>query len=480
MSISPAPPYLVEYLQYYHRGLKIVNYRRVNDFEKRLLHQSQPDGSILTFPGFYTAACKLIQENNDSVVTVDRRTPLPAVDWKAIQGINWAGIGSTGLRAYQLEPIAEFLTKAQDTSGIINSTGGTGKTIIQVVTYAAFNSLNTILAVPLKEVFLQTYDKFRRLLPDKHIGRVGGGFHEPSTDITIATFRSLPSCSIEKCQLLLIDELQSTTGEEISSIICKMQPRRIFGYTATDQGMFNKAEKLIKGFFGERLIYIPYEDAEKSGAVVPIKVYFLKIPDNVMVTAGTIEGKMNQGIKQCKVRNQLIGEVCKLVPKDWQTLVFIEHIKQHLIPLSKELPLGTAYIHRESSKDKIGAFALTAKQQKQVINRIKNNEVQFICSTDLLKAGFDAVNLRVLIQASGGSSEVEILQEAYRISRTLSEHTRLELGAEKKTHGVLIDFEDNHDPALHSMAQKRKEMYAKQGWKIHCIDDPKEIVWTLQ
>ena len=477
LSVYPAPPYLVDYLQYHHRGFKIVNYRRVNDFERRLLHQMQEDGSLITFQGFHDQLLKLAHENHDTVRVLDQRTPLPGVDWQAIGDINWEGIGSTGLRAYQFDPIAEFLVKAQDSSGIVNAAGGFGKTIVQAVTYAAFHRLNTILAIPLKEVYSQTYEKFRRLFPNKHIGRVGGGAHDISTDITITTFKSLRSCAIEKCQLLLIDELQSTAGEEISATLCEMRPLRVFGYTATDKGMFNKAEKLIKGLFGERLIYIPYQEAEESNAVVPVTAWFVRTPANLMISAGTMEGKLRQGIKQCKPRNELIGRICTLVPDRWQTLVFVDHITDHLIPLHKELPLGTRYIHRESSKASIGDYALTSGQQKQAIKDYQENGFQYLMATDAFRAGVDIPNCRVVVQASGGTSEVELLQEAYRGSRILPDNLRESLGVTPKTHLVLVDFLDQHDEALESMSRKRMEIYEKQGWAVREVDHPEQIDW---
>ena len=129
LSVRPSPPYLTEYLQYFHRGFKLVNYRRVNDFDLRLLHQIQQDGSMITLPGFFDQILKLINDNGDAADVIDNRTALPPVDWAAINGINWKGIGSTGLRDYQFQPVAEFLTKAQHSSGIVNAAGGFGLTL---------------------------------------------------------------------------------------------------------------------------------------------------------------------------------------------------------------------------------------------------------------------------------------------------------------------------------------------------------------
>lgn len=480
ISVTPAPPYLVEYLQYHHRGFKLVHYRRVNDFELRKLHQIQPDGSLITFPGFCHKIRELCFANGDVVVEHDHRTALPPLDWAAINAINWASIGSTGLRDYQFEPIAEFLVKAQNDSGIVCAAAGYGKSLIQAITYAAFHSLNTILAIPLKEVFFQTYEKFVQLFPDKHIGRVGGGFHDLSSEITITTFKSLPSCAIEKCQLLLIDELQSVGGTEMTTQVLKMAPIRVFGYTATDKGMFNQTEKLIKGIFGERLIFIPYQEAEAVNAVVPVTVWMLHMPDDLMVNASSIEGKFLQGIKNCQIRNRLIGMAAAAVPDNWQTIVFVDHIADHLVSLHKEMPVGTRFIHRGASIAKLGkSYALSTKQQKEIIAAFKANQFKYLIATDSFRAGVDIPNCRVVIQGSGGTSEVELIQEAGRGSRVLSESMMEELEVAPKTHQVLIDFIDNHDVTLEAMSRKRMAIYQKQGWTVREITAPNQIDWSF-
>lgn len=348
---------------------------------------------------------------------------------------------------------------------------------MQAVTYAAFNNLNTILAIPLKQVFLQTAAKFKQLFPEKHIGMVGDGMHDISKDITITTFKSLKNCATEKCELLLVDEIQATTGETISDSLTRILPIRSFGYTATDKGLFNNADKLIKGLFGERLIHIDYQEAQATKAVVPCTVYFVNTSDNVMISATTLEGKISQGIKNCTERNKLISAVCCKVPENWQTLVFVDHILDHLIKLHKEMPLGTRYIHRESNKTKAGSYALSNKQQNQTIKDFTDNKFQYLLATDAFRAGVDIPNCRVVVQASGGSSEIEILQEAFRGSRTLAQERQEELGVTPKTHFVLIDFMDIHDPQLEAMSYKRMEIYRKQGWTIKTVDSVEQIDW---
>ena len=469
LHLNAMPTYLTKYLRYTHRTIEMINYKKQPTYSERLLHQPDGNGGMYTLQGFFTHICKLIHDNKDTYVVKDMRPAMPAIDWQAVKNL--------GPRDYQIDDIVEGLTKGLTDSGIWKATGGYGKTYCQGFTYAAWNSLNTILAIPLKQVFEQTYEKFVKIFPDKHIGRVGGGYHDISTDITITTFRSLDKCAIEKCELLLVDELQGATGDVIQNVITSAAPRRIFGYTATDEGLFTGADKLIKGIFGERLIDIPYDEAVEVGAVVPGLVYFLKVPP-CLITAKTFDGALSQGIKKCKPRNELIAKVVANVPEGWPTLTFIDHIQDHLVDLYKYMPAGTKYVHRESSKTKAGTYALTGKQQKEVIHEFTNNGFQHLIATDAFRAGVDIPHLRVVVQAAGGSSKIEVIQEALRGSRTLPKGRMEELGiTEEKTHFVLIDFLDNHDDRLEDMARKRMAHYEKEGWKIKIVDKVEDIDW---
>lgn len=471
LHISPAPVYLTKFLKYRHKSLELVAYKRKPVFKEVLLHEPDGlgEGGILTLQGFYKQVCALIEKKGDTYSVVDNRTALPDPDWEAIKSLS--------PRDYQIEPIVEVIQEGTENSGVILATGGWGKTYAQAFVYAAWNKLNTILAIPIKQVAIQTHKKFQALFPEKHIGFVGDGKCDISKDITISTFKSMHKCAIEKCELLLVDEIQSCTAPGFQAILSEMKPHRIFGFTATDDGLFNNADKLLTGLFGERLVNIPYDDAKTIGAVVPCIVYFLPV-GNQIITAKSMEGVMSQGIKESKQRNGLIAKVCASVPEGWSTLTFVDHVEDHLISLYKLMPPHTKFIHRDSDKKRLGAFALTSKQQNEVIDEFSNNKFQHLIATDAFRAGVDIPHLRVVIQAAGGCSKVEVLQEAFRGSRTLTEEYKKKLNiSEDKTHFILVDFLDEHDDMLHNMALKRMEYYKEQGWEVREVNSVKDINW---
>lgn len=464
--VNPAPSYLEKYLQYSHRSFKTKNWKRVNHFEKRLLYHKNEDGSITTLHGFYHKILREIENNLDSVQVRDYRIKLPEIDWQAVKNI--------GLRDYQKPIFVDYLLKLQNDSGIVNATGGFGKSYCATTTYAAFSSLNTIVAAPLKKVSESLYNLFKEKFPDKDIGMVGNGFHNISEDVTITTYKSLANCALEKCQLLIMDEIQSSVGDEIQNIITTANPIRVVGMTATDKGTFSNSDKVIKGLFGERLIYIDYEEAVEKQAVVPCQVIMIRIHAGLGTYGNNIESIIRKGIEQNSKRNELIGKVLAKIPDKWQSITHVNHVK-HLINICKYIPADTKYVHRESSKEKAGLYALTAKQQKEVIEEFEHIELRNLICTGCLKAGFSAQNARVIIQASGGSSEIDIPQEAFRGSRTLGKELQEEHGLPDKDKFYVIDFMDEHDEFLKGQSNKRIEIYKKQGWDIKIVNEVEEI-----
>lgn len=470
LQVHPAPTYLTKYLKYRHKSLELVGFKRKPVFREVLLHQPDLNGSggVVTFQGFFKKVCELIIKNGDTFEVIDQRPAMPEVDWEEIKRI--------GPKDYQIDPLVNFLTEGMTNSGIVHCCGGWGKTFGQAFTYAAWNGLNTILAIPMKQVFKQTYEKFKLLFPDKHIGCVGDGMFDISEDITITTFKSLPKCATEKCELLLVDEIQECTGQVIQTSIGSIAPKRIFGFTATDDQLYNNADKVLTGLFGERLIHVPYEEGKNIGAVVPGVVYFVRV--NNTFVAGDIGTQMTKGIMKSKVRNSLIGQVCSLVPAKWPVLTFVDKVEDHLMELYKYMPAGTKFLHRKSDKKKIGIFSLTPKQQDEIVTSFTNNEFQHLIATDAFRAGVDIPQLRVVVQGAGGSSKVEVIQEALRGSRVLTQAYKDKLGIEEnKTHFVLVDFLDNHSETLQNMAEKRMEYYRDEGWEIRIVDSPQQIDW---
>ena len=146
LRLKPFTPYMAKYLKYHHREMQTIQYKRDCVFVEKLLYSLDSDGYAFTLPGFFHQLTGLIHRNHDTYNVIDLRSALPPVDWERIKQFK--------LRDYQIPLVADLIIKGEQDSGVINAAGGVGKTHIAAVTYAAWNGLNTILAIPLKEVVL--------------------------------------------------------------------------------------------------------------------------------------------------------------------------------------------------------------------------------------------------------------------------------------------------------------------------------------
>lgn len=470
LRLSVAPPYISAYLRYSHRTMEIVKYKKVSKFTTRLLYSTDDESTaIYTLPGFFEHLCKLIKKHGDTYKVEDYRTKMPEIDWQAVKDI--------GLRDYQVNPVSEALIKAYRNSGIFRATTGVGKTYCMMYFAAAFG-LNTIVATPSRRTLIQTYKKFVECFPDKSIGIVGDGHKEIGQDITVSTFASLGHCATEKCELLLVDEIQKSTGDVIQQVLMDIAPIRMFGFTATDEGMFTGTDKLLKGMYGERMVDIPYDEAVEIGAVVPCKAYMISVPNHDYIDGRSFDTILSRGLKKYKERNNLIGRVVASVPEGWQTLTFVNHVKDHLAEVYKYMPSGTRYVHNGASKKTYGQLSMKPKEVKQTLEDYENAEFQHLIATDMLREGADFPNIRVVVQAGGGTSVIELEQEAGRGARILTPAVMEKLEVtDEKTHFVLIDFVDKQNDKLLKMSLTRADFYTSKGWEVHFIDKVEDIDW---
>jgi len=371
-----------------------------------------------------------------------------------------------------------YQTNKVQSRGIKSPRDNNLKTIVQAVTYAAWNSLNTILAIPSVQIARQTYKKLKELFPNTHVGYVGDGHHDISTQLTISTFNSLKSCALEKCELLLVDEMHRCTSNTFQEALQAMTPRRVFGFSATPEKLSNGADKLLVGIFGEKIIDFPYEEAQAQGGVVPITVYMVRMPETYQLSGyRTYQAKKKYGIKQSSRRNKLAAEVCRLIPPDWQAIIFVNEVAGHMLHFMEHAEADIRWVHREQDEEKAGSFALKPKEQNAVIKAFENNEFKKLIATNALSAGVDIPNCRAVIQLGGGSSTQEILQEALRCSRILTPEQMEQYGLPPKDHAVVVDFYDRHDDSLESQSRTRVDLYRSQGWDVKFVNSPAEITW---
>ena len=116
----------------------------------------------------------------------------------------------------------------------------------------------------------------------------------------------------------------------------------------------------------------------------------------------------------------MVREIAKnKIPADWQTLVFIDQKKQ-----ADEMS--------EAIEDCEIAIAsrLKVKERKELFEKMANNEVKRCVATSIYAQGVTFPDLRVMINAAGGSGSISSVQKPGRLAQN----------REGKEMGHLIDF----------------------------------------
>lgn len=102
----------------------------------------------------------------------------------------------------------------------------------------------------------------------------------------------------------------------------------------------------------------------------------------------------------------------------------------------------------------------TAKQRDKVLKQIRDGELEIVVASKVWAEGVDAPNIATVVNARGGKSAINVLQQLGRGSRT---------SKDKKTF-TYIDIADTGQPALQRHARARKRLIeAETSCKVEVI-----------
>lgn len=467
------PERLTKELQYWHRTFERKGGQNVATGQYRQLYTLEPyvNGTeygrkLVILPGFLHRARSILKEEGYDVTIVDKRTPAPTPDIaKAI----------TGLRDYQI-PCA--YTMLMSGGGVIACPTGFGKThliaaVINAYSHEELLARNTPLVVvttPDKDITFKDYEDLVKLLPDRDIGIAMSGMKRKfSDDVQVITLDSLHLLNPEDVGILIVDEVHTAASESRSDTIVGFRKALRWGVSATPDGRFDGRDKVTEGMFGPIIYRRTYKQGIADGALVPIKVYWVKAPEPSIglhnyLTYKTHVGKYRHGVDTNANQNKIIADIMTRTPDKLQTLCIMRHLAQ----MDKLVPLvaGVKYVHGQESDDTIAKEAyhnLTAidkKERRAIYADVASGATRKVMSTYVYKQGVNFPDLAVIINAGGSGSEIVATQIPGRESRLTA----------NKSEAYLVDF-------WHSWDVEEKEGRTKPG-PIHRDDQSRESCYT--
>ena len=468
------PEKLVKQLTYWHRTLERRGGTMVATGENRPLYyvdMMNQDGQygrrLTTSSGFSFRIKQLLQEDGYDIDFIDKRTPFPAPDYRK---------ALTGLREYQY-PCAYVALESG--GGVIACPTGWGKThiiaaLINAYSHEELLARNTplvVVATPEKDITFKDYNDLVGLLPDRDVGLVMSGHKRSfSDDVQVITLDSLHHLQTDDVGIIIVDEVHTASSERRSDTILSFTKARRWGVSATPDGRFDGRDLVTEGLFGPVVYRRTYAQGIKDGALVPIKVFWVKAPEpHIGLTKymdfSTRAGKYRNGVDRNQGRNEIIASLLKRTPDELQQLCIMPHLDQmnRLIPLCD----GVKYVHgtegqEELTKSYYDNLAPVTKQERRAIYAdMYEGKLRKVLSTYVYKQGVNFPELAVIINAGGGGSDIVAQQIPGRESRNI----------DGKTESYLIEFWHEWD------TETNEEGKSRPG-PIHRDDLSREACYT--
>jgi superfamily II DNA or RNA helicase len=427
-----------------------------------VLHEGPENRTIMTFQGFKNDILKLAVSHGKPIEFYDCRRSLRAPVLSLAHGF-WNN---------QEELFRQLLETGE--SGLLKAPTRYGKTIMMINTMRVFPRVRTVLAAPGVDLLSQLVDELKEALPGREVKGIftGARNRNPSNDITVCSFDSLSKLNPDDVHLLLIDEPHAAVSESRAPLIATFKNARIYGYGATLKGRYDGADSLITGLIGPVHADRSFQEAVDEGAICPIKVSFVRVPFDPFLCRDR-----TTAYKRLLYKNDYIfsltREIAKnKIPENWQTLVFIDQKKQ-----ADEMS--------EAIDDCEVAIAsrLKVKERKELFAKMANNEIKRCVATSIYAQGVTFPDLRVMINAAGGSGSISSVQKPGRLAQTRP----------GKEQGHLIDFmfEPTHDPRDNPQesvsnenimwtqvvndCKSREKVYRSLGYTVEVVDSLSEL-----
>jgi superfamily II DNA or RNA helicase len=387
--------------------------------------------------------------------------------WKELPIPSWDKVDfeKVGAREGQEDALA---TIATNYNGVIDAATGYGKTFLIVQICKMYPNLNIVITTGRKSVVKTIYERLHdEISLRSHLGVVSSWKNTgPDHRIVVTTTKSLHKTNQDKCDLLLFDECHGLAAPGTAYKLAGFRRARKFGFSASPVGRGDKADLVLEGLIGPVRFTLPYQDAVKSGSVVPITVHMYDVASGPNLFGKRRLSMKRHGIWQNKTRNQRIADVA-VTFGERQVLIMCETI-EHVMHLKKLLPGYTA-AYANCSKERYNEYVengfttdelLTDDDLDSIQDRFESGELKHLISTFIFREGVDFCNLYALVRADGQAGPIAATQIPGRLSRK----------AEGKDSAVLVDFYDSFNPIMEGCSKSRIKVYNDKGWKIEYKD----------
>jgi|LGVD01.1.fsa_nt_gb superfamily II DNA or RNA helicase len=359
------------------------------------------------------------------------------------------GVPGIVFRDYQ-QSIVELMV--EEGRGVVKAATASGKSFMILGIISAFSKENILLLVHTKVLVNQLVDDLEKY----NFGPIGvySGKTKEIKRITVATIQSYKKIALEYFnywQVVIIDECHHIRNIDSANYGFTLQrlsaPVRI-GFTATipeDIGGKFALEALV----GPVITDYSIAKASDDGVLAKPTIYLLETPYQHEVSKlRDWRQAYKFGIALNVQRNyQIVDNTLKLLKEDHGILILISR-------LIHGEELVKAFAHYGQHVDFVQGIT-DQDERTRLKEALKSGEIQVLIASTVFVEGVDLPDLDVLINASGGKSEIQVLQKVGRGLRK----------TKKKSKVIIIDFMDISHRCLRNHYNKRMRIYKANGWE---------------
>lgn len=413
-----------------------------HEYEKPVVFKSKR-GTFLFATGLLPKVVKYCIEKNVPIKVIgkEEKVPYNKVEMKTIT-----------LREEQVRLVNSALRKQR---GTLVAPTGLGKTALGIAIISAFVKNEDFKALWLchtKDLMYQSAG-----VCEKELGITPGIVGDNSADldkqITMATRQSFVNYVKEYGHLydmVLIDEDQHLTSYDgqYGSLLTQIPAPIRIGLSATLPTQNKEAMLTIEGLLGPVIDEVTMEEGQGKGILADVKIRIIKIP-------------FSKEIK--RLRNYADVYKFGVTHRSDQHIAIVQKAKEHVEKGDSVLIIVTKLDHGRSlasqcyMNDVDAEFiqgADTSEDREKLKNALNSKKIKCVIATTIWAEGLNIPELNVVINASGGKSEIRTIQVIGRGLRLTN--TKKEL--------IVYDCYDPSHKYLISHFEERQAVYKRLGW----------------
>lgn len=364
-------------------------------------------------------------------------------------------------KEYQVEAVEKMLKWGR---GLIHQAPNSGKTILGIYVTAQLG-VKTLYVVPNKTLLSQTYNDFKKYLPE-YVGKIGDGIFEPSF-ITIATvqslwlhrkdegykdlFRSIKCVFFDEAHHISFSNKKGGIPWNTWYMIAMALPNAYyrFGLTASPDERGSLQRGLLEAATGPKIHRVTQQQLKEWGYSTPAHVKMIKYKFESTEDFEDWHDAYNKLIYDSRDFNEYVSNIVnKYVDSGNSVFVILTRVKTQLALLQEYLPDGT-FLQGKS----------TTQKREEAKELFENNGCTLMLST-IHGEGVNLPSMDVLIIPCGNKSKKLAIQRSGRAVRK----------KEGKESVLIIDFMFEGEKYTHKHSLERRRQYLKEGFDVELVD----------